>query len=177
MQRLSSERFKLLRAAHPAQCVLCHPPLKDPHCSLLVDHSPPVVWSESHIIGQQMEISACDPLSRARNGVPPAPRCAMLIINHGCPQTKILLSWNTMEHKGHHCQGSLRAWRGAVVQGLIGCSGPGVVHGFFPLHTYVAFRDNYSSALYCPQRTEVARELIELVLWCQQSQLLMRKIG
>ena len=132
VQRLSSERFKLLRAAHLAQCVLCHPPLKDPHCSLLVDHSPPVVWSESHIIGQQMEISACDPLSRARNGVPPAPRCAMLIINHGCPQTKILLSWNTMEHKGHHCQGSLRAWRGAVVQGLIGCSGPGVVHGFLP---------------------------------------------
>ena len=56
----------------------------------------------------------------------------MLIINHGCPQTKILLSCNTMEHKGHHCQGSLWAWGGGVVQGLIGGPGPGVVLGALP---------------------------------------------
>ena len=78
-----------------------------------------------------------------------------------------------MEHKGHHCQVSLRAWGGAVVQGLIGGPGPGVVLGPSLLHTYVAFRDNYSAALYSPQRTELARELIELVLWCQQSKFLM----
>ena len=51
-----------------------------------------------------------------------------------------------------------------MVQGLIGGPGPGVVLGSSLLHIYVAFRDNYSSTLYSPQWTELARESIKLVL-------------
>ena len=104
-----------------AQCMLSQCPTLPSKTILAPFYSPhsPPVWSESHIIGQQMEISACDPLFPVTVPPPLARDTQVRNVNH---QSWVSPNKNSPVLKHNEEQ---RAPLPGLPQGLGRCCGSG----------------------------------------------------